>query len=397
MTFFSQYDALLTAPELDLVARARDFCAGPFSRAIHDARLRGEPFAQEWIAEWAGLGMLGLQVQPGHGGQGASFLCKVRVAQEVARHGFAAAFCLNNLQGQATRISRQGSDKQREAWLEPLMTGTMLSAPALTEPYGGSDLGPLATTAKRVEGGWSVSGTKAWITNGTIIDAVTLLARVEESGELATFFVPLGCGETVRREEIVMPGARSFRLAMIAFEDHIVPDWSVLSQPGEALRSAMESVNAARVHVAAMAVASLHAALCEAIRYCGMRQSFGRPILSHQGLQWELAEVALRLEAANALVFRAAQLVNERMPAITTAAQCKKFAVDTSIWGIDQCLRAMGAIGASSSHRLVDQLAEVRLAAFGDGTNEIMLDRIGRNLTKDYADAVGCRDQDRAG
>ncbi|MBR0652066.1 acyl-CoA/acyl-ACP dehydrogenase [Roseomonas terrae] len=389
MTFFSQYDAQLTTHEQELVQRARDFCAGAFSSEVHDAHLRGEPFAREWIGKWAALGMFGLQSRVEDGGHGASFLCKVRVAQEMARHGFAAAFCLNNLQGQATRISKQGSEEQRRAYLQPLMTGAMLSAPAMTEPGGGSDLGPLATTARRVDSGWSISGTKAWITNGCIVDAITLLARVEEDGALATFFVPLGDGATARRREIVMPGARSFRLAEIELRDHRVPDSALMSQPGEALRAAMEGVNAARVHVAAMAVASLHAALCEATRYCANRQAFGKPLLAHQGLQWELAEVSVRLEAANALVLKAAQLVNERLSAVIAAAQCKKFAVDTAIWGIDQCIRAMGATGASGTHRLGQQLAEVRLAAFGDGTNEMMLDRIGRGLAKDYADAVG--------
>jgi alkylation response protein AidB-like acyl-CoA dehydrogenase len=396
MPFFDQYDARLTVAERDLVATARRFCAGAFSAALHAAHLRGEPFDRGWIADWAALGMLGLQARPEHGGHGASFLCKVRVAQEMARHGFAAAFCLNNLQGQATRISLHGSEEQRRQLLRPLMTGALLAAPAMSEPAGGSDLGALATTARRVAGGWAISGAKAWVTNGTIVGGLSLLARIEENGELATFFVPLPDGDGVRREEIPMPGARGFRLATIELQEQFVPDWALLSQPGEALRAAMESVNAARVHVAAMAVASLHAALCDAIAYCATRQAFGKPLLGHQGLQWELAEVAIRMEAANALVFRAAQLVNDRQPAVTPAAQCKKFAVDTAIWGIELCIRTMGAAGASGAHRLAMQLAEVRLAAFGDGTNEIMLDRIGRSLARDYGDAVGTGSQDQA-
>lgn len=379
MSFFSQYDAQLTTTERGLVGRARRFCAGAFSASVHEAYLRGEPFPREWISEWAALGMLGLQAKAEHGGHEASFLCKVRVAQEMARHGFAAAFCLNNLQGQVTRTSLHGSDEQRRHLLQPMLAGAILAAPAMTEPGGGSDLGALATTARRVEGGWSISGTKSWVTNGAIVDGIRVLARVEESGELATFFVPCGSEASAKRHEIVLPGARSFRLAALELRDHVVPCWSLLSKPGEALRAAMESVNAARVHVAAMAVASLHAALYEATRYCSSRQAFGKPVLAHQGLQWELAEVSIRLEAANALVFKAAQLVNDRLPAVTAAAQCKKFAVDTAIWGIDQCMRAMGATGASGAHRLGMQLAEVRLAAFGDGTNEIMLDRIGRS------------------
>lgn len=385
MAFFEQYDALLSPAERDLVATARGFCAGDFTAELHAAFLRDEPFDRRWITGWAALGMLGLQAKPEHGGHDASFLCKIRVAQEMARHGFAAAFCLNNLQGQVTRISQNGTAAQREQLLEPLCTGRLLAAPAMTEPQGGSDLGALATLARPVEGGWSLTGTKAWITNGTILDGMTVLARLED-GELASFFVLAGAAPAFTRQEIAVPGGRSFRLAELRMEGHVVPDWARLHQPGGALKAAMESVNAARVHVAAMAVASLQAGLAEAVRFSGARHAFGRPLLDHQGLRWELAEVALRLEAANALVFRAACAVNERRPAITLAAQSKKFAVDTALWGLDQCLRAMGAAGAAATCRIPMLLAETRLAAFGDGTNELLMDRIGRNLSRDYGE-----------
>jgi alkylation response protein AidB-like acyl-CoA dehydrogenase len=146
----------------------------------------------------------------------------------------------------------------------------------------------------------------------------------------------------------------------------------------------MEAINAARVHVAGMCVASLHSALKEAVQYCSLREAFGKPVIDHQGLRWELAEVALRLEAANALVFKAALAINDGMPAQTIAAQAKKFAVDTSIWGIDQCIRAMGAVGASGQYRLSMLLSEVRMSAFSDGTNEMLLDRIGKDLIATY-------------
>ena len=114
-------------------------------------------------------------------------------------------------------------------------------------------------------------------------------------------------------------------------------------------------------------------------------------MLSHQGLQWQLAEVSIRLEAANALVYRAARLVDDDRLTMTLAAQCKKFAVDVAIWGIDHCVRAMGAVGATGMHRLNMQLSEVSLAAYADGTNEMMLDRIGRGLAKEYAEPLVMR------
>src|ERR1700761_4019594 len=108
---------------------------------------------------------------------------------------------------------------------------------------------------------------------------------------------------TVTRREIIVPGACSFRLAEIEFADHFIPEWALIAAPGQALKSSMATINAARVHVAAMCVATLRAALAEAVAYCETRQTFGKPLLHHQGLRWELANVATRLEAANALVF----------------------------------------------------------------------------------------------
>lgn len=387
MNFFEEVDRLLTDSEHALVDKARTFCAGEFSGSVHRAFCDGVPYPERWIEEWANLGLLGLQVKPEDGGYGASYICKIRIAQEMAMHGFAAAFSINNLQGSVTRLSQSGTPAQRENFLPGLMRGTTLCAPAFTEPAGGSDLGALKTTATPVAGGWLLNGTKAWITNGTIVDLCSLLARVEgiaQEDNIANFLVDCRSVETVERKELVVHGARSFRLAQISFTNHFVPDWAMFAKPGEAFKTSMKSINAARVHVAAMCVASLYGALCEAIEYCDGRQSFGKSLLKHQGLRWELAEVAIRLEAANSLVCRAVRHIAEGDPILTLAAQAKKFAVDTAIWGIDQCARAMGAIGPSDAARLGMQQMEVRMSAYGDGTNEILLDRVGGSLGKDY-------------
>jgi alkylation response protein AidB-like acyl-CoA dehydrogenase len=189
---------------------------------------------------------------------------------------------------------------------------------------------------------------------------------------------------TVTRESIQAQGIHSFRCANLAFRDHFVPEWCQFNAPGEAFKSSLASINLARVHVAAMCVATLHSSLCESIHYCDERQTFGKPLLMHQGLRWELAEVSIRLEAASALVARAVRNAQHGTLTLTLAAQAKKFAVDTSLWGIDQLIRAMGAVGTSTQHRLSMNFDEVRLAAFADGTNEILQDRVGRELIKSY-------------
>ena len=389
MNFYHQYDQLLSATENDYVERTREFCAGAFSESVLQSHLRGEAFPAEWIAKWAAAGMLGLQAKREHGGFGASFVCKIRVAQEMARHSFAAAFCLNHHQGGVTRLSQTGTPVQLEQLMAPAMRGDLLLTSAMTEPTGGSDVAALTTTATPVAGGWLLNGAKAWLTNGMLVGGLITLARVPDAtagDDIASFYVRLDAGGTVARKEIAVSGARSFRLAEISFCDHFVPEWALIAAPGSAFKASMTSVNAARVHVAAMCVATLHAALVEAVAYCGERRAFGKTLLSHQGLRWELAEVSIRLEAANSLVFRAAEQIQAGANPVSLAAQSKKFAVDTAIWGIDQCIRAVGATGASAAHRLNMHLAEMRMAAYADGTNEMMLDRIGRGLPSDYHD-----------
>lgn len=387
LDFYHQYDELLSNEERRHVEETRTFCTGAFSADVLAAHHAGEALPAKWLAAWAATGRLGLQAKRAHGGFEASFLCKIRVAQEMARHGFAAAFCLNHHQGGVTRLSQAGTPEQIERLLAPAVRGEILLTTAMSEPSGGSDVSALTATATPVTGGWLLNGTKAWLTNGMMVGGLIVLARVPgaaSDGDIASFYVPLGETTTFQRREITVPGARSFRLAEIAFADHLVPEWGLIASAGTALKASMASVNAARVHVAAMCVATLHAALCEAVAYCEGRHAFGKPLIEHQGLRWELAEVSIRLEAANALVFRAAEQIQMGGNPVGLAAQAKKFAVDSALWGIDQCMRVVGATGASAAHHLNMHLAEVRMAAYADGTNEMLLERIGRGLPSDY-------------
>ncbi|MGJ7542375.1 acyl-CoA dehydrogenase family protein [Variovorax sp. LT1R16] len=399
MSFYAPYDSLLSGHEKSLVERARAFCDHAFSSSLLECFLQGKPFDTEWIDRWAEQGFLGLQALRYDGGEEASFLCKIRVAQTVAEHGFGVAFALNNLQGSVTKLSRSGTVQQKDQLLARLRSGQVLSASAMSEPDGGSDLGALKTNARRTRQGWVINGSKAWVTNGMLVGCVSLLARVEQpdgTSGIGSFLVPLVDGASLTREEIVMPGARSFRLATLTFVDYPAPAWSPFSEAGQGMRSSMASVNAARVHVAAMCVASAKSALSDAVRYASQRESFGHAVLSHQGMNWQLAEISTRLEAASALVFQAALAIHEGGPSQTIAAQAKSFAVRTACWAIEQAQSAMGAIGASASHRLAMLLSEVRLASYADGTNEMLLNRIGKGLVKEYAEPAGVQRKSEA-
>lgn len=388
MNSFGRYDELLRPSELELVGRASAFCNGDFAHEIEVAYKEGRPFDTRIIAEWAELGMLGLQVPVEQGGYGASFICKLRVAQEMAKVSFAAAFALNNMQGMATRLAKQGNQTQKDYLLKGLMAGSYVGAPAMTEPEVGSDLGALSTRATRVNGGWLLNGTKAWITNGVIANCLMVLARCETGNggeDIAGFLVTRGDTNTFTSSPASMPGGASFRLAEIRFENHFVPEWGLMYEPGHAFKRSLQAINAARVHVAAMCLASLDSALETAVTYAGTeRKTFGRPLLDHQGVRWNLADVAIRLDAANSLVLEAALDIEGGRGDPGLCAAAKVFATDTAKAGIDQCIQAMGAVGASSAYRLSMLQSELRLASYADGTTEMLRDRVGQGLVKRY-------------
>lgn len=389
MNSFGRYDELLRPSELELVERAAAFCNGDFAHEIEVAFKEGRPFDTRIIAEWAEFGMLKLQVPIEQGGYGASFICKVRVAQEMAKVSFAAAFALNNMQGMVTRVAKQGSQTQKDYLLEGLMAGSYIGAPAMTEPEVGSDLGALSTRATKVDGGWLLNGTKAWITNGAIANCLMVLARCETGNgteDIAGFLVTRGDTNTFTSSPASVPGGASFRLAEIRFDNHYVPDWGLMYEPGQAFKRSLQAINAARVHVAAMCLASLDSALEAAVIYAGTeRKTFGRPLLDHQGVRWNLADVAIRLDATNALVLEAARDIEAGRGDPGLCAAAKVFATDTAKAGIDQCIQAMGAVGASSAYRLSMLQSELRLASYADGTTEMLRDRVGHGLLKRYS------------
>ncbi|MGE4369381.1 MAG: acyl-CoA dehydrogenase family protein [Burkholderiaceae bacterium] len=385
--FFEGIDSLLNAKELALVQKAREFFDGDLSNTIQKNFSAGQPFPREIINQWAEEGFLGLQVPAHYGGHNASYLCKVRIAQEAALHSFAAAFSLNNLQGAVTRLALQGTEEQRNTWLASMIRGKLLGAIAISEPQAGSDLKGLSTVAKPTDGGWLIKGKKAWVTNGDIVDCPMVLTKIygtSEDADLINLIVPCNNQATYIRTPHDTNGGWSFRLAQIEFNDHFVSDNALFGDKSNTMKYSLNAINAARVHVAAMAVATLFAGLCEAMSYCNKRIAFGAPLTHLQGLRWKLADVATRLEAANSLMLRAALSIASNSPSMLLAAQSKMFAVNTAIWGLDQCIRCVGATGLSGHMRLAMHHSEIRFGAYADGTGETLQDRISKSMD-DYA------------
>lgn len=384
--FYAIWDERLTDQEKDRMPSIRNFCEEVIVGFADEAERSRIPMQKSVAREWAKLGMLGLQTPIEYGGLGASYFAKIRTVQELARRSFACAFSLNNMQSLVYIIATRATEEVRKRFLRGLLSGEQIASVALTEPGGGSDLAAMKTVAKKVPGGWRISGEKSWITNATIADVMLVSAQTgsgtagiaryvietSASGVTLTGVHPLSVGHAVG-----LGGAR--------FDDVFVGDANLVDPPGEAFKRSMENVNGARVHVAAMCVAALEASLGISIRYGNERTVFTKSLLEHQGLRWTLVDVANRMEAANLLVLRAAELIHAGQQATLAAAHAKKFATSIAVSGIESCMQAMGAHAVIDSLPLSRQLGEMKLASYADGTTEILNERIGTYLHKYYS------------
>ena len=332
-------------------------------------------------------GFSGLMVPEALGGQGASFLCKVRGAGIMARACMSATFALNNTQSSIVRLVREGTPGQQERYLSGLLTGELVCAPSLTEPGAGSDATAMATTATQVEGGWRINGTKAWITNGTHADRLGLYAQTSPGAGtkgIASFLVNLGSPGVGPRRPHLMIGGSATGAAEIDFNEVFVADADVAAQPGLAFRTAMQGITAARVHVAAMVNGVVAECLDRAVDHAGSRRAFGLTLLEHQCLRWSVADVSMQLEASRLMTVRAAALIEQGESAIFEAAQAKAYAASMAVPAVSACMQVMGAEGLTDAHPFARHLAAARIAGYVDGTTEIQLDRIGAMLGKRY-------------
>lgn len=381
-------DALpLTADEKALVQAAASFADRVIAPQADRWDRSGSALPRAVVQHWAQLGLNGLQVSRAAGGQGASYFTKIAVAEAVARVCMASAFALNLAQGSVTRMQREGSADQIARYLPRLMTGELICSPSLTEPGAGSDFAAITTMARPVPGGWRLDGEKAWVSNGAIADLLVMYAQTEPGSGgpgIASFIVDLHAPGVTRLPPYALIGGAAFGACGVRLDGVFVPGEDLFAPPGQAFKRALRGINGARTHVAAMVCATAETCLRTAVQYAASRHSFGQALLAHQGLRWQLAQVATELEGARLLTYRAVHIIAADGDAAIEAAFAKKAAAEMATRSVAACMQAMGAEGMRPEHGMGRHLASARAAAYADGTTEIMSDRIGAALQARY-------------
>jgi acyl-CoA dehydrogenase len=253
------------------------------------------------------------------------------------------------------------------------MRGERIAAFALSEPQAGSDVGAVATTAKRVSGGWQLDGTKTWISNGGLADHYVVFARTGEAPGtrgLSALMVDAGTPglEIAARIPVIAPHP----LATLRFEACRVPDAALLGAPGEGFRIAMATLDVFRTTVGAAALGFARRALDEALARVRSREAFGKPLAQYQLTQARIAEMALAVDAAALLVYRAAWTKDTTDTRATReAAMAKLFATESAQEVIDAAVQLFGGSGVVSGATVERLYREIRALRIYEGTSEI--------------------------
>lgn len=319
-----------------------------------------------------------------YGGDGVS-ATRICLAREVLAGVYGPADVTLAMQGLgAFPIVLGGTDEQKRRYLPKVVSGEYLTTFALTEPDAGSDVSNLATVATPVEGGYAISGTKKFISNGYSADMAVVFAKTptpEKPQSISAFVIEKGTPgfEVASRMELMA----AHDIVRFKLDDAFVPARNLLGAIGDGFRLAMGTLDLMRMTVGAAAVGMAQKALDEALEYASNRIQFGVPIADHQGVKFKLAEMAIQLEAARLLVYRAAIKKDNQAPDVSLAASMAKLYATEAAWSIiDQALQIHGGSGVVKGATVEKLYREIRPLRIYEGTTEIQKLIISRLLMK---------------
>jgi butyryl-CoA dehydrogenase len=378
----------LTDEQALLQRTVREFARARIAPTIRE-HLERDEFPLEVVRGLAELGVLGLPFPAEYGGGGAGMLAVALAVEELARVSPSVAAIVFAHSSPATLVALYGSEAQKRRWLAPLARGELLGAIAITEPSGGSDAAALRTRAVPDGDGWRLDGSKTFITNtGTPLDGVVVVAAATEDeaapDRLSAFIVPQdtpGCVVGTRLRKI---GWRAAETCELYFDRCRVPADSLLGPRGNGLRQMLTAVTYGRICVGAMGVGLAQACFDAARQYARERRAFGRPIAAFQGVAFKLVDVAVQVEAARLLTYRAAALCDAGRPFRAEASMAKLLATEVAFDAARQAIQVHGAYGIAREHPVSWLLGEAKVLEIVEGTSEIQRLLLARLL--DIAD-----------
>ena len=333
----------------------------------------------------ADLGLTGIPFEEKWGGADMGMISYVLAVEEIGRIDPSAADILSaHVSLAAFPIRMFGTDQQKEKYLIPLATGEKQGAFALTEPNAGSDALGMTTKADLIGSHYVLNGRKIFITNGAAADIYIVFARTgpKEAGSKAfsAFIIEKGTpGFTFGKYERKM-GLRGTQNCDLIFEDCRIPAGNLLGEVGQGFKIAMQTLDGGRIGIAAQAVGIAQGAMEKAIEYAKTRVQFGKPIAKLQAIAFKIADMAMEIEAARMLAYKAAWKKGQGLPFSAEAAMAKLKASETAMWVTNQAVQIHGGYGYTREYPVERMMRDAKITELYEGTSEIQRLVISNNI-----------------
>ncbi|TML90294.1 MAG: acyl-CoA dehydrogenase [Actinobacteria bacterium] len=344
---------------------------------------RQERFPRELFGKLAELGLMGVCIPEEYGGAGADFLAYVLVLEELSRADAGVGVTVAvHTSAVALPILLFGTDEQKARFVPPLARGEQLGAFALTEPEAGSDAGALRTRADADDDGWTITGTKQWITNGAHAGTFLLFARTdpETPGARGVSAFVLDGNDVQATKEHEKLGLHSSSTVDIVVEGAHVGRDRLLHEEGKGFAVAMVTLDGGRIGIAAQAVGIAQAAYDIARAYALERRQFGKRIGEFQAIQWKLADMSTEIDAARLLVYRAAELKQRGEPHTEAGAKAKLFASGVARRHTAEAIQILGGYGYTKEFPVERFYRDAKITEIYEGTSEIQRLVIARSI-----------------
>lgn len=345
-----------------------------------------EFFPKDLFHEMGELGLLGIIVPEEYGGSGYSYMDYVAVLEQVSSvcGGIGLGVAAHNSLCTG-HILYCANAAQKKKYLPQLASGESIGAWGLTEPGSGSDAGGLLSTAKKVDGGWLLNGTKNFITHAISADIAVVLVGTDLSKKtrgISAFLLDKtmkGWGGGKKETKV---GMRASETAQLVMEDCFVPDENLIGEVNEGFVQAMKVLDGGRISIAGLSLGIARGAFEAAMDYAGTRKQFDRPIENFQGISFKLADMGTELDAARLLTLRSAVLKDQGKPTTLESAMAKYRASEVAVRNSEEAVQIMGGYGYLREYPAEKFWRDSKLCTIGEGTSEIQKLVIARELRK---------------
>lgn len=346
---------------------------------------RAEKYPRSLLEKACEAGLVGAAIPEEYGGAGFGFLEHALITEQFARIDLGLCLAVTSSVFGSEHVLFFGTEEQKKKYLPPLVSGEVIFAGAFTEPDAGTDVASTRTRAVKDGNDYVINGNKMFITNGTICDFMCVLCVTDAANEArhkrhSIILVEADRPGITANKIRGKMGVRASDTAEIAFEEVRVPQGNLIGEEGRGFYQLMEFFDVTRTAVAAQGVGLAQGALDKTIKYVQERKTFGRPLASNQGIQFQLAEMATKIELARTLTYKAAWLVDQGRPNPGLNAMAKYFAGEMAVWVCDKALQMHGGYGYIDEYDVQRFYRDAKILEIYEGAKEAEKMTIARRL-----------------